>query len=229
MELTDSKIENKVEGPQHVIRINVSAEDYAKNWTESPDPYTWIFKELSDKLPEGDLKKAIELANDERLEKEQRGAHINDPVIIPEASKFAFRCITRNSNNSPQPSHPDSTIDKTEKLFFELGIDSPDVETAGYILPGTIWTRYAFPLPSDIDKGKNISIIMIYNNVPFVLPPKPEETDVVLIKLPERTHPDFISKISVEKAKTKGYPTLRDICLGQIQIHFINPSFSEAK
>ncbi len=193
---------------RNVQKIRVSAQDYANNWIDSSDPYSWIFTQLNKALPEGEIKQAIELANEERIAKERAGGHINDPIIIPEASRYAFRCLIRNSNFG---------LKDTEAAFAKLGIDNPDLESARNILPGTIWTTYAFPLPSETRKGKNVSIIAVYRNVPFVFSAKKDQADTTLISSSGGVR-NSMSIITDKEAMN--YPTLRDTYLGQTQIHF---------
>lgn len=193
---------------RNVQRIRVSAENYANNWVGAPDPYSWIFTQLNDTLSGGEIKRAIELANEERLAKERLGGHINDPVIIPEASNYAFRCLISNSNFG---------LENTEEAFSKFGIDYLDLQTARNILPGTIWTTYAFPLPSEIKKGKDVSIIAVYRNTPFVFSTKKDRTDTILISNNGGVR-SSISTVTTKEAAN--YPLLRDIYLGQAQVHF---------
>ena len=176
----------------------------------NPDPYEWIFSKLEEKLPYGQIKKAIYLANKERLAKEQVGGHINDPAIIPEAAQYAFRCLIRNSN-----SHE---LRATESALAAYGFNYLDLEAARNILPDTIWKTYAFPLPSKIQKGENVSIIAVYKNTPFVIPRSNDRTENVLISLGEKVRNGLTIITDLEAKK---YPTLKKNYLGQAQIHFI--------
>src|SRR5690606_24282486 len=101
----------------------------------------------------------------------------------------------------------------------EHGIDAQGSE--GNILPGMIWDAYAVPTHIELkEDGVNVMEVIVYRNQPFVLPTKNGEDTTTLVNLSNLSTNGKKSEISVKEAKEKGYPTLRDLLVGQIEVYF---------
>jgi len=212
-------IENRIEGPHEKTIIHISAKEYDKEWGDGRYPYNTVYSKILENLPLGELRKAFEAATKERDARMANGSY-TDPIITDEAKKYAFRGIKRRSDEKPTYEHPKATLATVDENLHTHGIDAVGLRTAKNIMPGLIWDMYAFPSPNDIESGINTGIVVVYRNEPYVLPTNPGETETYFFNSPNFGQKSKEEKISVEDAKRQDYPTLRDLYIGEVEIHF---------
>lgn len=204
------KIENSVEGPQQKIEVHLSRKDFESKGIN------WAYEQISQHLPQGELKDAFDLAMKEREARRERGIDVLSPTSLVEGSnKYAFRGVIRKSNGEPMHSYKDAILsDVSDKLFIH-GIEAPGSEEN--ILPRNLWDPWVFPTPVGIeDRGEDVSEILVYRNETFVIPPGDGDQTVTRVNM-ETGKKDQISK---KEAVDESYPTLRDILVGQIEVYF---------
>ena len=211
-------IENRVEGPHLKVETHVSGKDYIKQW--NPDPYSWVYDQVEQQLPEGELKKAFQAASRERVARKKENGSYLDPIMTEKARKYAFRGITRRSDNRPTWENEDSILDSVGTSVHTYGIEAPGPTSARNTMSGMIWDEYAFPNPNLLEGGLDTSVILVYKNEPYILPTNPGDTTVKLFQPRGPENKLKWKEIPIEEAKGKDYPTLRDIFIGQIEIHF---------
>lgn len=205
-------IENRKEGPKQKAVINLPQEGLkARLGREVID---WFYEEVLNQMPDGELKDAFDLAAKERtarLEDPDVEMHYG-PALIPGANKYAYRAFTRRSDGAPLPYHLESTYEKAGENILLHGIENPN--SPDMILPNLISDDHWLP---DFNLGDDISSILVYKNEPFVMPTKSGEQTTRLINL----ETGEVKSISLSDARERGYPTLRDNVVGQIEIHWI--------
>jgi hypothetical protein len=213
------QLENRVEGPQLKVEAHIPMKDYLKQW--GPNPTTWVYDQIEEQLPKGELKKAMAAVIEERDARIKAKGSYLDPILTDEVKKYAFRGIKRRSDNLPSWEHPEATLDSVDDNLHTYGIDAPGPESARNIMSGFIWEMYTFPNPNELENsGLDVSIITVYRNEPYVLPTKSGDAKVMLFKPRGSESKDKWEEISIDEAKEKRYPTLRDIYIGQIEVHF---------
>jgi hypothetical protein len=216
-----SEISSVVEGPQQKIETYISKDSYQKQWSGSSDPYSWLYAQIEQQLPSGEIKDAIHASLEEKRARMKTGQNYAGPILTEGAKKYAFRGIKRRSDKGPMWEHPESTLDSVDQNLFLNGIDTSDTRNAKNISSGVILDDYPFPKPEEIARdGLDVGIIMVYHNEPFVVPLEQDRQKMALIQ-PYSLDVSHNRKIvESAEAKSKGYPTLRDIYVGQVVVNF---------
>jgi hypothetical protein len=214
-------IQNRVEGPQYKVVVHCSANEYLKHWGTGEDPYAYPYEKIMEQLPEGELKKAFIAGYNEQEARRKAGlGALGSPILTDEAKKYAFRGIRRRSDNLPTWQHPEATLESVDDSLHANGIDAPGERSPYFIMPGLIWNIYAFPNATDVRKHNiDVSGILVYRNEPFVLPSQPGAVTTKLYT----GDGSKAQEISLDQAKN--YPTLRDIYIGQIEVHYDKPKW----
>ena len=214
-------ITNSIEGPKIKAVVHISQDGYKKMWSESDDPYRQVINAVINQLPENELKTALTIGNEERGARVKIPNQYFHPVITLEAEKYAFRGIKRRSDDLPISQSVESTLTLLEPYLFKYGIDAPkNTSAAGNIMSGMPWDTFTFPNPSSVDAGIDMSFILVYRNEPYILPTENDKTLTQLFIPRSKDARESTKTISVEEAKQKTYPTLRDLFIGYIEIHY---------
>jgi hypothetical protein len=213
------EIENKVEGPQQKVEIHLSAKDYLNQGYPTHSAFNqngWAYEQISEHLPPGKLKKAFDLAKNERDARIKANVDVlSNESMVPGSDEYAFRVFKRKSDGSPLRGNEKATLSSVGDNLYEYGIEAPGDEDM--ILPRNIWDPWGFPTITGMrDRGEDVTGILVYENKPFVLPTKESDEHVTLIDL------ETAKKVQISKkeAADKKYPTLRDLFVGQIEVFF---------
>lgn len=218
------KIENSVEGPQQKVVVHLSKREFEDQGYPKHSPInqnTWAYEQISSSLPSGELKKAFDLAKEERkLWIERKNDDLKFDILTREtlavgSDRYMFRGAIRKSDGTPFYLDDRATLESVDINLHKHGIEAPGIEDM--ILPRRIWDMYTFPAPIRVDeRGEDVSIIMVYRNEPFVLPNEKSEETVTMFDIENWKK----EQISVQDAREKKYPTLRDIFIGQIEVRY---------
>lgn len=219
-------ISHNIEHPILKRTLEFNIDDYFS--TDVSKRRDWFYGQLLGKIPEGELKDALELAvkeSDARKKESQQGITVNrwNNPIIKEAEKYAFRSFIRRSDGLPTTEHPDSVYSTVQDSIHTSGIDNPSESSPTMIMPSTIWDQ--FLLPTEIsfhDMHEDISTILVYKNEPFVVSTNTEQGATKLVDVNEPLILKRTKEISIEDAKQKKYPTLRDNLVGQVEVRWIS-------
>lgn len=218
------KIENNVEGPQQKVVVHLSKQEFTDQGYPNHSPInqnTWAYEQISSSLPSGELKKAFDMAKEERkLWIDRKSEDLKFDILTREtlvegSDRYMFRGAIRKSDGAPFFLDDRATLESVDANLYEHGIEAPGIEDM--ILPRRIWDMYTFPSPIRVEeRGEDVSIIMVYRNEPFVLPNKEGEETATMIDIENWKK----EQISVQEAREKKYPTLRDIFVGQIEVRY---------
>lgn len=221
---------HSIEGPQQKIQVTLSKNEYFKHVypnVEDPSEYaTWVLNAAVEKLPEGTLKEALELSNQEfkaRRERQREDKTYNlydSNSLVDGSEQYAFRAVKRRSDGGANLDHEEATLASLDQNIFEEGIDYVGFDSVQSINPSYAIPAYSVTNQVQVGRGEDVSVIQIYKNEPFVvqLPDDKEQgnNEALLVNLNNGSEFSQSQRISLEEAKE--YPTLRDNFLGSIEI-----------